>query len=231
MPINVTCPGCKKRFAVSEKYAGQKGPCPSCKGIIEIPKLEEQVVIHAPEASGPKDAKGTAVVKPILRQETRFDPRVAAVIGGAVLTIFVVAWMVGSSFKPKQKGKPADVPFVWTALAALALGPPLALAGYTFLRNDELEPHRGQSLWIRVGICGAVYAALWGLYSLTPWALGMDSGFETMQLVYVVPPFVLAGAFTAYLCLELEMLTAAVHYGLYLITTVLLRVVAQMNPF
>ena len=51
MPINVTCPGCLKRFSVADKFAGKKGPCPKCKKIITIPKKEDEVVIHAPEHS------------------------------------------------------------------------------------------------------------------------------------------------------------------------------------
>jgi hypothetical protein len=231
MPITIVCPGCKKRFAVSEKFAGQKGPCPSCKTVIEIPKLEEQVVIHAPEGGGTKDSKGAAVIRPILRQETRFDPKFAVGIGLAVLVMFVLAYAVGASYRSPQRGQPAQVPWVFQAIAALVLGPPLALAGYTFLRNDEFEPFRGMELWVRVLGCGTVYAALWGIYSLIPWALDMESGFETMQLVYVVPPFVLLGAFTAFVSLDLDFLTGAMHYGLYLIVTVLLRVVGSMNAF
>jgi hypothetical protein len=231
MALSVVCPGCKKRFTVSEKFAGQKGPCPQCKTVIEIPKEQAEVVIHAPEAAGPKDSKGTAVLKPILREETRFDAKWAGAIAGAVVVMFIVAWIVGSSYKPKEKGKKAEIPWVLQAAAALALAPPLALAGYTFLRNDELEPFRGQELIIRVLSCGAVYAALWGIYALVPWALGMDKSFELFQLSYVVPPFVLIGAFAAYASLELDFLTGLMHYGLYLIVTVLLRVVAGMSAF
>jgi cation transport ATPase len=231
MPLNVVCPGCKKRFTVSEKFAGQKGPCPQCKTVIEIPKEQEEVLIHAPEAAGPKDSKGTAVLKPILREETNFDGKIAGAIAGLVLLTFIGAWMIGSSYKPKVKGKKAEIPWMLQGLAALALAPPLALAGYSFLRNDELEPFRGKELAIRVLVCGAVYAALWGGYAMVPWALGLDKGFELFQLSYVVPPFILVGMFAAYASLELDFLTGSMHYGLYLIVTVLLRVVAGMSAF
>src|SRR6185436_17408582 len=88
MPISVVCPGCKKRFSVSEKFAGQKGPCPSCKAVIQIPDKAEEVVIHAPEEAGPKDSKGKTVLKPILREETRFDPKIAIGIAVAVIAVF-----------------------------------------------------------------------------------------------------------------------------------------------
>ena len=231
MPLNVVCPGCKKRFTVSEKFAGQKGPCPQCKTVILIPGKEEEVVIHAPEGAGPTDSKGTAVLKPILRQEIKFSGKIAGAIAGAILVTFVAAWIIGSTYKPKEKGKKAEIPWPLQALAAIVLAPPLALAAYTFLRNDELEPFRGKELAIRVVACGAVYAVLWGIYAMTPWALGLDKGFEVFQLMYVVPPFVLIGVFAAYASLELDFLTGLMHYGLYLIVTVLLRVVAGMNAF
>ena len=70
MPIQVTCPGCHARFKVSDKFAGQTGPCPKCKKPITIPKKEDEVVIHAPEAYGPKGVDGTATLKPIERKES-----------------------------------------------------------------------------------------------------------------------------------------------------------------
>ena len=39
MSIFVVCPGCHSRFNVSEKFAGQSGVCPKCKGPIERPAL------------------------------------------------------------------------------------------------------------------------------------------------------------------------------------------------
>ena len=65
MPINVTCPGCLKRFSVADKFAGKQGPCPKCKKIITIPKKEDQVVIHAPDHSeaGAVGAGGRHVLK------------------------------------------------------------------------------------------------------------------------------------------------------------------------
>ena len=60
MPISVVCPSCKARFNVSEKFAGQKGPCPKCKQPIVIPAVQEEVKVHVPEQfqSGGKDSKG-----------------------------------------------------------------------------------------------------------------------------------------------------------------------------
>lgn len=230
MPISVVCTGCKKRFSVSEKFAGQKGPCPQCKTIIQIPTKEEEVVIHAPEVAGPKDSKGTSVIKPILREETRFNPKVAGAILAAILVVFIAAWMIGKNYPAPSKKDYRDVPLIWKAIAALALGPVLAFSAYSFLRNDEFEPYRGRELWIRATACGVVYALLWGVFGFLPTWLGMKPPtFETFQLMYIAPPVVAAGAFAAYVSFELEPMMCALHYGLYLVVTVLLRATAGMN--
>jgi hypothetical protein len=150
MAIPVVCPGCKKSFNVSDKFAGKQGPCPQCKTIIQVPAKGEEIVVHAPEGFGPKDTKGRAVLKPIARKETKVSPRLTAIILGAIVVVLGVAWMFRSPT--------GDVPTLLLVFGALALAPPLAWAGYTFLRDDELEPFRGRELWLRVGICSAVYA-------------------------------------------------------------------------
>ena len=58
MAIDVLCPGCQKKFRVSDQFAGKKGPCPQCKTIITIPAKGPEVIIHAPETEGPKGSDG-----------------------------------------------------------------------------------------------------------------------------------------------------------------------------
>ncbi len=134
MPLTVVCPGCKNRFTVSEKFAGQKGPCPKCKIEITIPTLEDQIVIHAPESETLKDSKGRSVSKPILREETKFSPKVAGGIGAAVLVVLVLALILRRG--PDSDPLPAIIPI----LGAVLFAPPGVLGGYTFLRSDELDP-------------------------------------------------------------------------------------------
>lgn len=211
MPLTVVCPGCKKRFSVSEKFAGQKGPCPKCKQQIEIPTLDNQVVVHAPESSTLKDSKGRAVSKPILREETKFSPKIAIGIGVAVLVVLVLAIILRRS-GPDSDPIPGIIPF----LGALLFGPPLALGGYTFLRTDELEPYTGKELWIRVLSCGAAYAFLWGAF----WFLSSQLGpFNITQLVFILPPLVLAGGFAAFASLDLDYTMGLIHYAFYLLVT------------
>jgi hypothetical protein len=218
MPINVVCTGCKKRFAVSDKFAGKSGPCPKCKTIINVPAKGEEVVIHAPEDFGPKDSKGRAVLKPIARKETKVSPVLTVGIVLTILVVLVVAWMYRS---PGGEDTP-----IWLLFAgAIALGPPLVWAGYAFLRDDEFEAFQGRELWIRVGACGLAYALIWALAELvTGYGLGLEQ-LEVMHMVFVAPAMIGVGAFAAYAALDFDFGMGALHYSLYLLTTVVLRLI------
>jgi cation transport ATPase len=220
MSINIVCPGCKKRFSVDDKHAGKKGPCPKCKTVLEIPAIEEEIVIHGPEESLPKDSKGRSVIDPIMREETTVSTK--GIVG---ICVFVVV-VFGIAFGLRAY---EELPFLFKLLGAVSLAPPLVLSGYTFLRNDELEAYRGKELAIRVLVCSAVYAALWGLFAFIPAVLGIE--FTPYQLAFVTIPFVLVGGFAAFASFDLEYLTGVMHYGLYVIVTVLMRVVAGLDAF
>ena len=150
MAIDVTCPGCFKRFQVSDRYAGMKGPCPSCNVIINIPK--DKIKIAEPDEfeSGGKTIKGRAVLKPIDRK--------VAVIGGqewgltalCIVGVFGLALLVGRFH--------ADIG-LWGVRAIALLGTGgvafgTAIFGYILLRSgDELEYYEGPDLYQRAGFC------------------------------------------------------------------------------
>ena len=50
MPIHVVCPSCHARFKVGDQHGGKTGACPKCKGQIQIPKAEDEIIIHAPDS-------------------------------------------------------------------------------------------------------------------------------------------------------------------------------------
>jgi phage FluMu protein Com len=227
MPINVTCPGCLKRFSVADKFAGQKGPCPKCKEIITIPKKEEEVVIHAPVHSeaGAIGTGGRHVLKTYKRTDTKFQPLVFTGVVGFVLIALLVALVLRSMGQVD----------LWLKIAgAVVLGPPLAWAGYPFLRDPELEGYQGSALVIRSVVCGLVYALLWGLYMFVGGQLwGTDAftqGMEIYQLVIMVAAVLGIGTFAAYVSFDLEPGSAFFHCALYFAVTVLLRLVAGLAP-
>jgi hypothetical protein len=230
MPIHVICPSCHARFKVGDQHAGKTGACPKCKGQIQIPSAADEVVIHAPESeAGAKDATGRNVLKPIKRKETKFQLNAALMVGGAVVLTLAIAFLLGNS--AEQFG---DALIYVLAGGAVLLGPPLAFAAYSFLRDDELEAYQGTDLLVRCLACGAVYAALWGLY----WYLGYQifgseayniEGLEIFQLGILVGVVVGIGTGTALVCFDLDPITAFFHFALYFGATVLLRAVMQLD--
>jgi hypothetical protein len=220
MAIDVTCAACKTRFQVSEKFAGKSGPCPKCKATIKIPEKKDQVVIHGPDESATKTATGQPIFKPILRKEVRLSPLQIGAIVGAVLGVLLATFVFRIAFGVGQ------TPVSVLILGAIALAPPLAFAGYTFLREDELAPHRGTELLLRLIAPSIVYPGLWALYWFVFWQL---SDVNVTPNWYLAGPaaliMVAIGAVTAQASLELELGAGALHYSLYLIVTIILRVI------
>ncbi|HEX5470827.1 MAG TPA: hypothetical protein VFW73_03020 [Lacipirellulaceae bacterium] len=225
MPIQVTCPGCMKRFSVADKFAGQKGPCPKCKTVITIPKKEDEVIIHAPEHSeaGAVGVSGRHVLKTYKRRDTKFQPLVFTGVAAAVLVALLIALVIRSTGGAETWLK---------GLAAIVLGPPLAWAGYTFLRDPELDAYQGTTVVIRSLACGLVYALLWGVY----WFLGvrffgpdaMSQGLEIWQMIVLVVPVFAAGTLAAYASFDLDPGSAFFNCAMYFAVTVILRLVANL---
>jgi type IV secretory pathway VirB2 component (pilin) len=220
MSILVICPGCKKQFQVSEKFAGKSGPCPQCKAVIKVPKKEEQVVVHTPEqfGSGGRGASGKLALKPIARLEGRLRGRTMALIAVAAVLVLAVTLLGG-----RQRLFVDHV--VVSVMGLLLISPALVIGGYQFLNgSEELERYRGKSLWLRAGICALAYVVLWGLFIFV---LGYVSGpirdGEIWIWFFVAPPFFVVGSLAALSALDLDFSTGFFHYAFYVLVTMLLR--------
>lgn len=229
MPIQVTCPSCHQRFSVSEKFAGQEGPCPKCKGKIRVPKLDEQVVIHAPETAGPKSVTGAPVLKPIKRRDTRLSvPLIAC--GSALVVLAPLAALVIGRMSRTGDGQ-VSVSTWLLGLGAAIVAPPLVWLAYEFLRNVELEGYMGRALWIRIAICSLVYAGLWGLCAYFKHMLLEDTPPEMMHMLIILPAMFVPGALASMATLDLDGTSAAIHYAAYLGATVVLRLLVGLHAF
>lgn len=221
MPISVVCSGCKARFTVSDQFAGRTGPCPKCKKPLTVPAVAAKAVtIHEPEAPATSSGSGRVPTAPIPRTEKPVSGRAFIVAGAGV-----VALLAGGLLSRVAWG-PGRVPGWMLAAGAIVAAFPMAWIGYRLVRDRELEPYAGRSLLIRCGICGMVYAALWGVHALLPRELTA----EYWQWLYIGPVFMLAGALAALASLDLDWSAGAVHYSLYVLLTSLLRWITGLPP-
>jgi len=157
-----------------------------------------------------------------------FNYTAATIVGlaAACLTTLIVTYILGRAYADSEAG----VPSLILAVGAGLLGPPLAWAAYGLLRDQELEPHRGVSLLLRALVCGLIYAALWGVYAYLKTSI-LDGEVEIFHLAFILPALVAAGGVAALACLEMDFASGALHYGMYLVVTVLLRCVMGIGPY
>ncbi len=221
MSIIVVCPGCLKSFKVSDKFAGRSGPCPNCKRTLQVPKKSEEVKIQAPEqfAGGGRSAAGKLIIEPVAFTPAKLRPVTATLIVATVLVVLALTWVGGRAELFRS--------LFATAAGLLLISPPLVVAAYLVVRNDELEPYRGRDLYLRSALCALGYAALWGVFALLA-ARGVIFG-ELWIWLFVVPPFALAGGLFAMASLDLGFGDAVFHYGFYLLATLILRWAAGLK--
>jgi len=217
MAIDVTCPGCFKRFQVSDRYAGMKGPCPSCNTIIDIPKDKLKIAEPDEFQSGGKTIKGRAVLKPIDRKVAVIGGQEWAIVALGVVGVFVLAMLLGIF----NKSFP-----VWVIRTVAVLGNGGVAFGtvifsYILLRSgDELEYHEGSDLYQRAGFCAAVYALSWIIFEMIVRYLNIQGTF--VLWIYLVPVIAI-GIVCAMALFDLDFSMATVHYFLYFFAVVILR--------
>lgn len=232
MSIQISCPGCKKSFKVDDKFAGRTGPCPHCKTKITVPQKQPEVKVHAPEtfSSGGKSVSGKLILKPIAREQTRVTPLgIAAVAGGVVAAIAYAALLRRFIPGPDAQSRPFDLQHILCGLGLLLAGPPLCVAAYAFLHDDELQPFRGLQVWLRAAICGAVYAILWAAFAYV--RVGLFGG-ETIAMpmwFVIIPPFLVLGGMAGKFAFDLETANGFFHYTFYAAVTLLLGLIAGVS--
>jgi hypothetical protein len=221
MAINVVCPGCKSRFAVSDQYAGKTGPCPKCKQPITIPTpAATSVVIHEPEAPVPVKPGSLPPTIPFRRVERPVSGLTWTLIACGSLATLVTAWLVGRAWAP-------DSPPAWLlAAGGYAVAVPCVALAYAAIRDRELEPYRGGSLALRVLICAAVYGTLWLVKGMLP----ADATAEMWQWLYLGPIFVFPGALAALATLDFDWGPATLHFSCYALVTAFLRWLVGLPP-
>ncbi len=223
MSIRVTCPKCHTRFNVSEKFAGKEGPCPKCKGVIKIPALDEQVVIHAPDTSGPKDSKGRSILKPLRRSDTVLSgvqiTLIAACIIGFLAAALVVRLMMSADVR--------QISYWMLGIAALVIAPPLCYVGYHLLRNQEMGIYPVSETRARVAICSVIYVALWALFPLACYAFNNDYSLGSWLTASIAMLGI--GGVAGMYSFDLDYILGLVHYGMYFAIGLIGRAIAGLG--
>jgi hypothetical protein len=227
MAIIVVCPGCLKSFKVSDKFAGKTGPCPNCKRTLQVPTKEQEVTVHAPEefGGGGKSKEGKLITKPIARVNAKLQSLMLTLIIASVVIVLV------GTFFARYLGlfdcwKLFDIPIV-AILGLMAISPPLTIAAYEILRDDEFEAYQGTELYLRAAACGLTYVAFWGVFSLLA-SRGLVTG-DVLSWIYIAVPFLALGGLTAMGAFDLEFGDGVMHYSFYLVATLVLRWAAGMK--
>jgi hypothetical protein len=215
MPIIVVCPGCRKSFKVSKRFAGKSGACPRCKHRLRVPTLAEQVRVGAGDEArgGNHRARNRRAIKPIARTELVLKPVAVAALVAICLSTLAITWAGGKAGMFQNR--------LLDLCGLLLLSPPLVVAAYAFLRDDEREPYRGRALYLRAGLCALAYTALWGVIVYFD-SRNILSG-ELYTWIFVASPVLVIGALAALASLDLDFGSSILHYASYLLVTIVLR--------
>lgn len=219
MAISVTCPSCKTRFSVSDKFAGQTGPCPKCKKPLTVPQ-PDAIKVHEPDAPTATSATGQFPTKPIPKRDKPASTGSLLLAGGLGLGSLAAAVAARMVYGP------GNAPAWLLGTTAFVVAIPCVLIGYAVVRNRDLEPYRGRGLLLRTLICSLIYAGLWGAHAFLP----PESTQEMWQWLFIGPIFFGIGGLAALVSLELDWGTATAHFSLYVLVTVTLRWIAGLPP-
>ena len=217
MAIDVTCPGCFKRFQVSDRYAGMKGPCPSCNVINSIPKDKLRIAEPDEFESGGKTIKGRAILKPIDRKVAVIGGQEWGIMALCVVGVFGLAMLVGRFSENIGVWPVRAIAFLGTVGVAFGT----VIFGYILLRSgDELEYYEGPDLYQRAGFCAGAYTLLWVLFEMIVSYLGAQG---SVVLWIYLTPFIVVGIIAAAALFDLDFSMATAHYFIFFFAIVLLR--------
>jgi hypothetical protein len=221
MPLHVICPGCLKRFQVGERFAGMKGPCPSCGVVISIPK--GSIKIHgADDVSPEKEKKRRTPTRPISRLNMEFDPVQVRRYTLIVLGVLFLALLLG--YIPMYSIVRSLIGFAGLCFVAF----PLALFGYHTVRDrEQMFAFTGEELYRRTGIVAAGYVLLW---------LGFEYCLAATQADSVVSwfyfaAFAILAALLAHPLLKMNMWDSLLHYCVFGFTVIVLRFLIAFGWF
>ena len=209
MAIDVICPGCHKRFQVSDQFAGQKGPCPGCKTIIQIPKLEDVVVVHERETTS---SGAPAKLNSIRRQHTTAGKSELLCASGALLAGLLSTILV--RFLSETEPNPG---FFTTLLIGSLLGSSTSLLGNIVLRGQDNGSNYGRKTIVRACLVGVIYTVIWRMLVLISDGLLVEDGSVILPAVIILAIALTAiSTFLPMFVFDFEYQQGLVHVALFI---------------
>jgi hypothetical protein len=212
-----------KRFKVSDKYAGMKGPCPSCKTIINIPK--SSVKIHGADEVD-KDKKtgekntGRQTVKPISRTDFGFDIKEVKKYALITLGFFLFTFIIGLVI---PRGLVLNIIGI---LGLCIIVFPISLFGYQLLHDrEELFMLAGTDLYKTTGICAAVYTIIWITFELFTWYMRADYIFIWVYFA----AFAIFASLLAHAILDITFGNSVLHFLIFFFVILILRGISNIG--
>jgi len=201
MPLHVICPGCLKRFQVSARFAGMKGPCPNCGTVISIP-------------SEPLKLPDTGDAFRTIPQFMEFDPVLAGRCTLSVLGVLLLTFVLGCI--PMYGVLRSLIGTLGLCLIAF----PLTLFGYQFARDrEQMFALSGEELYRRAGFAAAGYVILWIAFEYSLAATRADVFVSWLYFT----AFAALAALLVHPLLAVKLRDAFLHYCIFGFSVILLR--------
>lgn len=210
MPIDVICPGCHKRFSVSDEFAGKKGPCPACQTVIEIPKLEDVVVIHERETT----ASGAPAKLDSIRRKSTTAGKFELGLGIGALIAALVLTVLGRMQLTEVDPNPA---FLIKLFAGGLLGISSSVLGHIVLRGqDHGSVYSRKTIFIS-SVVGLAYTVIWRLQVLiSDGVLVQDGSIILPAVVILAIAFTVITTFLPMFVFEFEYQEGLTHVALFI---------------
>ena len=224
MAIDVICPGCFKRFQVSDQFAGRSGPCPGCKTVITIPALGDQVVIVEPEPQSV--ATGAQAKLDGIARRAGFFQRFEII---TLCSLFAAT--AGIAILTRILQNDAVIGFTTTTAILFAGGLTLlslasSFLGYGVFKDSEVEAFDRRNTIIRSIITAAMYCLIASVFIAATLLVDHDEPRTIILSIVGVACFAVA-SFVPMVLYEMEMLQGALHVAVMICMTSLFCLLAN----
>tara|TARA_B110000263_G_scaffold130429_1_gene113399 strand:+ start:2730 stop:3425 length:696 start_codon:yes stop_codon:yes gene_type:complete len=224
MAIDVICSGCLKQFQVSDQYAGRSGPCPGCKTIISIPKLEDQLVIEEPKYKPGSSGAHTKIDG--IRRRAGFFQRLEVItlcsIFGAAAVLALVIRILQTDHVTRLNlttGVLFGIGLILLSLGSSALG-------YGILKDVEIEAFPRRSTIVRSIITSIFYCLIASGFIASTLFFTQDDPRTLILAVIGIACFSIA-SFVPAVFFEMELMQGALHVSIMICMTSLFCLLAN----